>query len=158
MPSTSLVAAFRGTSGHGDRRFVCPCETWDFLRDLGQTFGWHPRGTTYVTSSRQRTPPSASIRHNYQPGGGQDYKQISAEDAIEWASALGSAKHSSYFTGMIGAHAGLDGSSREPLLSILDEFIDFAHEGAFVFAFSADLDNPLADPPVMTEVASSTEA
>jgi hypothetical protein len=153
-----MVVAFRGSSGHGDRRFVCPSSTWEFFRDLGQTFGWHPRGTTYVTSSRQRTPPPASIRHNYQPGGGQDYKQISAEDAIEWASALGAAKHSAYFTGMIGAQAGLDGSSEQPLLSILDEFIDFAHEGAFVFAFSEESDAELASQAIITKVDSPTEA
>jgi hypothetical protein len=35
---------------------------------------------------------------------------------------------------MIRAHAGLVGSTQESLLKTLDEFIDFAHEGAFVFA------------------------
>lgn len=131
--STGIVT-LRGVSQHDPRRFSCACGTWDFLRDLGQTFGWHPRGTTYVMSSRQRAAPSASLRHDYQPGGGQDCKLIEAEDAIEWASALGAAKHSSHFSGMIRAHAALVGATEEPLLKTLDEFIDFAHEGAFVFA------------------------
>jgi hypothetical protein len=133
MSSTGIVT-LRGGSQHDARRFSCPSCTWEFLRDLGQTFGWHPRGTTYVLSSGQKTAPDASIRHNYQPGGGRDYKRIEAEDAIEWASALGAAKHSSHFIGMIRAHAGLVGSTQESLLKTLDEFIDFAHEGAFVFA------------------------
>jgi hypothetical protein len=133
MPSTRIVA-LRGSQQHEARRFVCPIDTWEFLRDLGQTFGWHPRGSTYVTSSRQRRPPPATIRHNYQPGGTQDCKQIEAEDAIEWASALGLAKRSCYFSGMIQAHAALVRSTQAPLLQMVDDFIDFAHAGAFVFA------------------------
>jgi hypothetical protein len=137
MSSTTIVA-LRGSPQHETRRFVCPVSTWEFLRDLGQTFGWHPRGATYVTSSRQRT--LATLRHNYQPGGTQDCKQIEADDAIEWASALGIAKRSSYFSGMIRAHAALVRSTEEPLLDMLDEFIDFAHAGAFVFALHSEPD------------------
>jgi hypothetical protein len=128
--------AFRTNSGRNARRFLCAASTWDFLRDLGQTFGWRPRGTTYVTSSRQTTRPSAHIRHNYQAGGEQDCKQISSDDAVEWANALGIAKDSSHFDGMMRAHAGLIDSSMEPLLKVVDEFIAFAREGAFVFAIS----------------------
>ena len=138
--STAGVVALRGTSQQDGRRFICPARTWEFLRDLGQTFGWQPRGTTYVTSSRQKkSPPPPQIRHNYQPGDVQDYKQIEADDAIEWARALSTAKHSGYFSGMIGAHAALVGAPEKALLNILDEFIDFAREGAFVFAVSTEL-------------------
>lgn len=136
-----MIVAFRGSPQHEARRFVCPVSTWEFLRDLGQTFGWHPRGATYVTSSRQRT--LATLRHNYQPGGTQDCKQIEAEDAIEWASTLGLAKRSAYFNGMIRAHAALVCSTEESLLDMLDEFIDFAHAGAFVFALHAETREPV---------------
>jgi hypothetical protein len=139
MLSTTIVA-LRTSPQQESRRFVCPVSTWEFLRDLGQTFGWHPRGATYVTSSRQRSLPPATIRHNYQPGGTQDCKQIEAEDAIEWASALGLAKRSSHFSGMIRAHAALLRSTEAPLLDLVDEFIDFAHGGAFVFALCAEPD------------------
>ena len=139
MSSTTIVA-IRESPPHEARRFLCPVSTWEFLRDLGQTFGWHPRGATYVTNSRQRTLPPATIRHNYQPGGMQDCKQIEADDASEWASALGIAKGSSYFSGMIRAHAAFVRSADEPLLDMVDEFIDFAHAGAFVFALCAEPD------------------
>lgn len=152
--SGTSIVALRGITGRDARRFVCASSTWEFLRDLGQTFGWHPRGTTYVTSSRQKTPPSAHIRHNYQPGGEQDYKRIDAEDAIEWASALGSARNSSHFVGMISAYVGLSGVSQEQLMSVLDEFIAFAHEGAFVFAFPDVLD----DQVIESTLLSPTEA
>src|SRR5690349_1452688 len=99
MLSTTIVAV-RGSPQH-EARFICPVSSWEFLRDLGQTFGWHPRGATYVTSTRQRTLPPSTLRHNYQPGGIQDGKQIEAADATEWASALGLAKRSSYLSGMI---------------------------------------------------------
>ena len=142
MSSTTIVA-LRGSPQHEARRFVCPINTWEFLRDLGQTFGWHPRGATYVTSSKQKMRPP--LRHDYQPGGMQDCKQIEAQDAIEWASALGLAKRSSHFSGMIRAHAALVRSAEAPLLDVLDEFIDFARAGAFVFALSAGPDG-LARP------------
>jgi hypothetical protein len=137
--SSAGVVALRGTSQQDGRRFICPARTWEFLRDLGQTFGWQPRGTTYVTSSRQKTPP-LQIRHNYQPGDVQDYKQVEADDAIEWARALSTAKHSGYFSGMAGAHAGLvDTPEKKALLNVVDEFIDFAREGAFVFALLSEV-------------------
>lgn len=146
-----MIVALHGSPQHEARRFVCPVSTWEFLRDLGQTFGWHPRGATYVTSPRQKTLAPAAIRHNYQPGGMQDCKQIEAEDAIEWASALGLAKRSAYFSGMIRAHAALVRSGEEPLLDMVDEFIDFAHGGAFVFALCAEPDG-LAHPPPRGDV------
>lgn len=138
--TSSTIVALRGPPQHEARRFLCPVSTWEFLRDLGQTFGWHPRGATYVTSSRQKTSPPATIRHNYQPGGMQDCKQIEADDAVEWASALGIAKRSAYFSGMIRAHAALVRSTEGPLLDMVDEFIDFAHAGAFMFALCAEPD------------------
>jgi hypothetical protein len=143
MSSTTIVA-LRGSPQHEGRRFVCPVSTWEFLRDLGQTFGWHPRGATYVTSAKQGTLP-ATLRHNYQPGGMQDCKQIESDDAIEWASSLGIAKRSSHFSGMIRAHAALVRSTEESLLDMLDEFIDFARTGAFVFALRTEPDK-LARP------------
>jgi hypothetical protein len=135
--STATIIALRGSSQYDARRFLCPVTTWEFLSDLGQTFGWHPRGSTYVTTSKQRTPPLA-IRHNYQPGGMQDCKQIEADDATAWATALGIAKRSSYFSGMLRAHAALVHSADAPLRDMVDEFIDFARDGAFVFSMGAE--------------------
>lgn len=138
-----MIVALRGSTQHEGRRFVCPVNTWEFLRDLGQTFGWHPRGATYVTSSKkQRTLPVTAIRHNYQAGDIQDCKQIETADAVEWASALRLAKRSSHLTGMIRAHAALERSSEKALLDMVDEFIDFARAGAFVFALCEEPDRP----------------
>lgn len=140
--SSITIVALRGAPEYEARRLLCPVSTWAFLRDLGQTFGWHPRGATYVTSSRKPALQPAAIRHNYQPGGMQDCKQIEADDATEWASALGIAKRSAYFGGMIRAHAALLRCAEEPLLDMVDEFIDFAHAGAFVFSLCAESDGP----------------
>lgn len=90
-----------------------------------------------MTTSRQKAPPPA-LRHNYQAGGILDCKQIEADDATAWASALAVARHSSYFSGMLQAHAALVRSAEEPLLGMIDEFIDFAHAGAFVFALCGE--------------------
>lgn len=149
--SITMIVALRGSPPHEARRFVCPLNTWEFLRDLGQTFGWHPRGATYVTTSRQKTPPPTTIRHNYQPGDMQDCKQIEGNDAMEWASALGLAKRSSHLNGMIRAHAALVRCTEAPLLDTIDEFIDFARGGAFVFALRAEPDG-LARPPAMADL------
>lgn len=134
------IVALRGTPQHEARRFLCPVTTWEFLSDLGRTFGWHPRGSTYVTTARQRTLPPPAIRHNYHPGGMKDCKQIEADDATAWAGALGTARHSVYFSGMIRAHATLVHSTEEPLRDMVDEFIDFARIGAFVFSLCAESD------------------
>lgn len=152
--SNTTIVALRGSPQLEARRFICPITTWEFLRDLGQTFGWNPRGATYVTSSRQKTRPPAAIRHNYQPGGMQDCKQIEAADAIEWASALGIAKRSAYLSGMIRAHAALEHSGEQPLLDTVDEFIDFAHAGAFMFALCAEPDGVALPSDVTHEAAS----
>lgn len=138
--SNTTIVALRASPQHEARRFRCSVTNWEFLSDLGQTFGWHPRGSTYVTTSRQRTPPPTAIRHNYQPGGMQDCKQIETEDATAWAGALGIAKQSSYFSGMIRAHATLVHSTEEPLRDMVDEFIEFARAGAFVFSLHSEPD------------------
>lgn len=136
--SNPTIVALQGSPAHGARHFLCSVTNWEFLSDLGQTFGWHPRGSTYVTTARQRTLPPLAIRHNYQPGGMKDCKQIEADDATAWAGALGIAKHSVYFNGMIRAHATLAHSAEEPLRDMLDEFIDFARTGAFIFSLCAE--------------------
>lgn len=144
--STTTIVALRSSSQPETRRFLCSVTTWEFLSDLGQTFGWRPRGSTYVTTSKQRSPPPIAIRHNYQPGGIQDGKQIESADATAWASALGVAKQSSYFGGMIRAHATLVHSAEEPLRNMVDEFIDFARVGAFVFSLHAEPDELAPSP------------
>jgi hypothetical protein len=143
VTSRTAVVALRAGSQHGERRFLCASHTWTFLRDLGQTFGWHPRGTTYVTSVRQKSQAPASLRHDYQPGGMHDYKRIEAADAAEWAIALGVARQSPYFRAMLLAHIKLAGGSEQSLLSALDEFIRFAHDGAFSFALCGESEDHL---------------
>lgn len=130
------VVTLRGTSQHASRRFLCPPSVWQFLRDLGQTFGWHPKGTTYVTSSPPTARSDTSLRHDYKPGSADDCKLIEDDDAIEWAHALEVAKRSTYLGAMISAHAGLTGDGA--VLEIMDDFIRFAHRGAFAFSIDSD--------------------
>jgi hypothetical protein len=125
---------------HGRDRFSCSLPSWDFLRDLGEAFGWHPRGTTYMTNAGIEIP----ARHNYQPGDTLDYKRVDADDAIAWAGALETAKRSPYFAAMTEARSSAmapGGAPLEaPLSSLVDEFVVYAYGGAFAFAISSESD------------------
>jgi hypothetical protein len=124
----------------GRNRFSCPIPTWELLWELGQAFGWHPKGTTYVMPAKSRV--EAPARRNYQPGSVQDHKQVEAEDAIAWARALQVAKASPHATAMIDARsaalAGVGHATAEVLPGVIDEFIEFAYGGAFEFAIWSD--------------------
>lgn len=125
---------------HGRDRYSCPLPVWDLLRELGETFGWRPRGTTYM--SPPKGTAETSVRHTYQPGDALDHKKVDADDAMEWAGALQVAKRSPHFAAMIEARSAAlapgIGAAGEPLPGVLDEFIEFAYGGAFTFAISDD--------------------
>jgi hypothetical protein len=120
----------------GRDRFSCPLPVWDFLWELGLTFGWQPQGTTYVLPARSMVESPA--RRDYHPGGTRDYKQVDEADAMAWARALELAKASPHLPAMIEARslALADGDKivSDLLPGLLEEFIEFAYGGAFTFA------------------------
>lgn len=124
----------------GRNRFSCSIPAWELLWELGQAFGWHPKGTTYVLPAKSKV--EAPARRNYNPGTVQDHKQVEAEDAMAWARALAVAKASPHAAAMIEARAAaLLGSGEnitELLPGVIDEFIEFAYGGAFEFAIWSD--------------------
>jgi hypothetical protein len=120
----------------GRNRFSCSLPTWDLLAELGRTFGWHPKGTTYVVPVATRT--TAPALRNYQPGGSQDTKSVEAQDALGWARALELAKTSPHVAAMIAARGAALAQGGKPEGGLppgaLEEFIEFAFGGAFKFA------------------------
>jgi hypothetical protein len=138
---SSTVQLFREAAApKGRNRFSCSIPTWELLWELGQAFGWHPKGTTYVLPAKSKV--EAPARRNYNPGTVQDHKQVEAEDAMAWAQALTVAKASPHAAAMIEARAAaLIGSAEsitELLPGVIDEFIEFAYGGAFEFAIWSD--------------------
>lgn len=142
---TFIVNMLRNSAETGGRdRFTCSCAAWELLIELGQAFGWKPRGAMYLPAAiSSRSPPV--LRHDYQPGDPKDYKQVEAEDAVAWAVALSEARRSPHLAAMLGARPGpsiLSGetsaeqlsSANAPFSTTLDEFIEYAFGGAFVFA------------------------
>jgi len=134
---SGAVVELSGASG--DDQCTCALSDWNFIRDLGLTFGWHPSGTTYLPQQGHRARHNP-IKHDYQPGDDQDRKRIEAEDAAHWAAALEAAKRSPFFVGMLRQHAQLRDGNRadaEPSLhSQLQGFIEIARRGAFTIALS----------------------
>jgi len=124
----------------GRNRFSCSLPTWELLAELGRTFGWHPKGTTYVVPETGRATMPAL--RNYQPSGSQDTKLVGAEDALGWARALELAKTSPHVPAMIEARAVALASGGEPagelLPGVLEEFVEFAYGGTFKFAILGD--------------------
>jgi hypothetical protein len=133
-----IVEMFREAAApKGRNRFSCPMATWELLWELGRTFGWNPKGTTYVLPAKSTVEIPA--RRNYQPGSAHDHKHVDVEDARAWASALEVAKLSPHSVRMIDAQSGaLAGTSSELLPGVIDEFIEFAYGGAFEFAIWSD--------------------
>jgi hypothetical protein len=137
---SAIVEMFRQTATRGGRnRFSCPLPAWELLWELGQAFGWQPKGTTYVLPPKSTV--EAPARRNYQPGSVHDHKHVEAEDAMAWARALQVAKDSPHTAAMIEARAtaladaGKVGAQVLP--GVIDEFIEFAYGGAFEFAISS---------------------
>jgi hypothetical protein len=132
---------FRDAGSSGEHnRFSCSLATWELLAELGRTFGWHPKGTTYVVPVTSRATVPAL--RNYEPGGSQDTKWIEAEDALGWARALEHANASPHVRAMTEARAASlakEGKRTDDLLpGVLEEFVAFAYGGAFKFAIWGD--------------------
>ena len=121
----------------GDEQFICSLQDWNFLRDLGLTFGWHPTGTTYLPQQGQRARHNP-IKHDYQPGDSQDSKRVEADDAARWAAALDGARRSPFIAGMLRTHAQLQGVNHtvaeHSLHAELQSYIEFARRGSFTIA------------------------
>lgn len=118
-------------------QFTCSLPDWNFMRDLGQTFGWHPVGTTYLPQQGQRARHNP-IKHDYQPGDTQDRKRIEAADSAQWVTALEVAKRSPFISGMLRTHVKLCGASgthtEQSLHLHLQNFIEFARRSGFTIA------------------------
>jgi hypothetical protein len=141
--STTVQMFREAAAPKGRNRFACPIPTWELLWELGQAFGWRPKGTTYVLPAKSKMETPA--RRNYHPGTVHDHKQVEAEDAMAWARALEVAKASPHTAAMIEARAAalIDAGAggTELLPGVIDEFIEFAYGGAFEFAIWSDEDS-----------------
>jgi hypothetical protein len=121
----------------GDEQFICSLADWNFICNLGRTFGWHATGATYLPQHGERARLNP-IKHDYQPGDSQDSKRVEAEDAARWAAALDRARRSPFIAGMLRTHAQLRGpnqaSADRALHARLQSFSEFARRGAFTIA------------------------
>src|SRR5687768_16868869 len=108
--------------------FACSNALWLLLQDLGETFGWQPQGTTYLTSGKQ--VPVLPARHDYNPGGSLDGKQVENDDALAWARALEAAQQSAQFHDFLIEHSGgttpENQAQMQTLHSLVYEFTEFA--------------------------------
>jgi hypothetical protein len=141
-----LMVRYSGEPG-GQNSFSCSLSAWDLLVELGKAFGWQPLGTTYVPAALSK-PAVSPARHNYQPGEAQDRKQVERDDAVNWAAALAAAKRSPHLGDMIGSRprvavlhpdalAEKVTSANAPFDVVMDEFIEYAFGGPFLFAAEA---------------------
>jgi len=120
---------------HGRDLFACSLAEWQFLLQLGRTFGWRADGATYELPSGSKI--TAAARRDYLPGAPLDRKLVNAEDALSWARALEAATHSPHFPAIIEAHLATvspEESSARAIADSLAEFIQYAYGGAFTFA------------------------
>lgn len=134
---SDVVEMYRDAAEPGGRdRFSCSVQIWGLLQEIGQTFGWHPAGTTYVAPAQVKV--EAPARRDYRPGGALDHKRIEQDDAAAWAHALELAKDSPHLAAMIVAReagtTATDAQATEALLpGVIAEFVEFAYGGAFTF-------------------------
>lgn len=129
------VELFRDAKeSQGRDRFSCPAGLWELLREVGETFGWQPQGTTYLVPPKLKI--TAPARQNYQAGSALDYKRVEAEDALGWARALDGAKLTPAFVAMVTARSATFGAplTEVALLSLINEFIQYLYGGGFTFA------------------------
>lgn len=139
---SEVVEMYRDAAERGGRdRFSCSVATWELLQEVGQTFGWHPTGASYVATVRGKVENPA--RRDYRPGRTLDEKRIERDDALAWAGALELAKGSPHLAAMIAARAdailaagGPGGAA--PLPGVIEEFVEFAYGGAFTFVIASD--------------------
>lgn len=137
----------------GADRFYCSLSFWDFMINLGETFGWKPRGSSYVLTSIRVSPKTQAFKHDYRPGARRDAKVVDHEDAIRWANALALARASRHLSHMIAARyanekpirpADTDGDDSEQSIgSLMDNFIVYLRKGTFSFA-TKDSNNVIA--------------
>ncbi len=137
----------RNSSEPGGRDlFSCSPDAWALLLEIGLAFGWKAQGASYVPGEFAIATDSPA-RHGYQPGDVQDSKLINAVDALEWATALSTARDSPHLSAMIGDRSPVAGShetamakelrsAETPFDTIMDEFITYAFGGSFVFFFA----------------------
>lgn len=119
---------------HGRDLFSCSLAQWNFLLELGRTFGWAPAGTTYELRPDSKIVSAA--RRDYEPGPASDRKLVDAEDARKLAHALEDAIASPHLPAIIEAHAAAMSTSENTQAAVLDsaaEFIEYAYGGAFMF-------------------------
>jgi hypothetical protein len=132
-----IVEMFREPDRYRRDHFSCTLSDWDFMHELGRTFGWLPFGTTYLP---QRGQPARRmpIKHDYRPGDIQDRKRVEADDAERLITALERARQSQFIAGILQAHAQLQPPDQEvteqSLQSMLQSFIEFARRGPFTIA------------------------
>jgi hypothetical protein len=121
----------------GDDQFACTLADWNFIFDLGHTFGWHPAGTTYLPQQGDRARRNP-IKHDYRPGDSQDSKRVEADDSAQWAAALDAALRSPFISGMLRTHVtmleGNRADAERSLHSQLQTFAQFLRRGAFNIA------------------------
>lgn len=126
----------------GRDRFACSVAVWTLLQELGQAFGWQPRGTTYLAPAT--LPISVLAKRNYQPGDALDHKRLDADDAVSWARALETARQSPQFTTLImerwARHVQHGPVQIQTLCSLILEFTEFAYGGEFTFTESSATD------------------
>ena len=130
----------------GSERLSCSPSFWDFMVNLGETFGWQPQGASYVVASIRRGAATRAIRHDYRPGAARDAKVIDNEDASKWADALSTACASSHLDSMISAYRIVVDAQTDPDDKQLNEefrtsmhaFIGYLRKGAFSFASKED--------------------
>jgi hypothetical protein len=129
-----IVELFRGPAERGVPQFSCNLPDWNFMRELGRTFGWSPVGTTYLPQQGQRARHKP-IKHDYHPGDSQDRKSVESDDSAQWSAALDEALRSPFITDMLRKRAqpqetdtaSIEQSSRV----LLQTFIEFARRGPF---------------------------
>jgi hypothetical protein len=138
---TTIIELLRDSHVPGGRdKLSIGVDAWRLLYELGATFGWKPRGTTYVRIA-MRGNAEPSKWHDYEAGDRRDQKCVDAEDATSWSSALIAARNSSHLPSLIASNAAeISGGGAvsdieiESLNKILNEFIAYARGGAFTFS------------------------
>ena len=137
---TNVVRLYRDAAEtHGRDLFSCSISRWQLLLELGRTFGWQPEGTTYELPSGSKL--TAAALRDYDPGSPADRKLISAQDAANWARALEKAQSSDHLPSIIERQLGsaeAEGDTIAAANHSIDEFIEYAFGGAFVFALEQD--------------------
>ncbi len=144
VPVLVSLVRLHGRCNERDR-FVCDHSAWELLQEVGVSFGWKQRGTTYVPNGffRHTAATSRMTRHDYRPGEASDPKCVDNLDAIAWAAALSMGHRSPYLSGMLEAthttdvaywgEQGVVGHSAAFSL-LMRDFTQYAFVGAFAFS------------------------